>query len=289
MAGTLYVVATPLGNLGDLSPRAAQLLAQIDLIACEDTRRTSRLLAHLGASTATLSYHEHNEDARVPELIRKLECGQQVALVCDAGTPLLSDPGFRLVRECRERKIEVLPVPGPFAAAAALSVAGLPTDRFFFAAFLPRRRQAQREQLRRLVSVESTLVFYLPPHGLWAILKRIIEVLGDRQGLLAREMTKKFETYEHGYLTDILTRARQSKARGEYTLVVEGRAPAPAKPDPKAGHLDVPAYVAGLMRHYDLKATPAIRRAARQLQIPRRLVYRLYHEFRRSHPEVKEE
>ena len=288
MPGTLYIVATPLGNLGDLGPRAVQLLTQVDLIACEDTRRTGRLLAHIGASTPTMSYHEHNERARVEELIRRLVRGQQVALVSDAGTPLVSDPGFRLVRECRERKIEVLPVPGPAAGVAALSVAGLPTDRFFFVGFLPRRRQAQREQLQRLARLQATLIFYLPPHGLRTVLERIIQVLGDRRGLLAREMTKKFETYDYGCLTDLLSRARQNQARGEYTLVVAGCAEAAAPPEEKKlEHLDVAAYVVGLMALYRLKATLAIRRAARDLQMSRRLVYRLYHQLQRT--QIEEE
>lgn len=217
--GTLYVVATPLGNLGDLSPRAAATLAEADLIACEDTRHTRKLLSHLGIHQPTTSYHEHNEVAKAAELLAQLQQGKSIALVSDAGTPLISDPGFRLVRLCHQQKIPVVPIPGPSAAVAALSICGLPTDRFFFAGFLPRRAAACRKELERLAPLDATLVFYLSPHALLVTLKSIADILGNRHAFLIREMTKVYETSYSGSLLSIIEEVEKTSARGEYTLV----------------------------------------------------------------------
>ena len=218
--GRLFVVATPLGNLEDLSPRAARVLAEVDLVACEDTRRTRKLLNHFQISTPTTSYHEHNERAKAARLVADLDSGKDLALVSDAGTPLLSDPGYRLVRLCQEKKIPVIPIPGPSAAVAALSVSGLPTHRFAFAGFLPRRASACRKELRRLASQDMTLIFYLSPHGLQSTLRRIVEILGNREAFLIREMTKVYETAHFGPLEEILAALGDGSPRGEYTLVV---------------------------------------------------------------------
>ncbi len=166
MLGILYVVATPLGNLEDLSPRALKILGEVDLIACEDTRQTRKLLNHFAIPTPTTSYHEHNEDAKARALMTQLQEGSRIALVSDAGTPLLSDPGHRLVHACRENEIPVYPVPGPSAATAALSVSGLPAHRFLFIGFLPRRAALQRAVLEKFSQEESTLLIYISPHGL---------------------------------------------------------------------------------------------------------------------------
>lgn len=220
--GCLFVVATPLGNLEDVSKRAARILAEVDLIACEDTRHTGKLLRHLGVQTPTTSYHEHNERNKAAKLVAELKSGKNVALVSDAGTPLLSDPGYRLVQACRQEKLSVVPIPGPSAAVAALSVAGLPTDRFVFIGFLPPRKAACRKQLESLSSLNMTLVFYLSPHRLRPTLLQIREVFGNRNAFLIREMTKIYESGCFGRLEEILETVRSRSARGEYTLVVEG-------------------------------------------------------------------
>jgi 16S rRNA (cytidine1402-2'-O)-methyltransferase len=273
MPGVLYVVATPLGNLEDFSSRAIRILAEVDLIACEDTRRTRRLLSHFNIRTPTTSYHEHNEATRVPRLIRELSEGKQIALVSDAGTPLLSDPGYHLIHACRAAGIPVYPIPGPSASTAALSVSGLPTNRFLFEGFLPRRAAPQRERLRKISRLDATLVIYLPPHGLLPTLQRIQEVLGNRQAFLVREMTKLHETHYRGSLQEILKQLNQERARGEYTLVLESESPSTTQ-ETLPSRLDVASYVAGLKVCHDLSQKDAIGRAARDLGLPKRKVYK---------------
>ncbi|MEE8161641.1 MAG: 16S rRNA (cytidine(1402)-2'-O)-methyltransferase [Acidobacteriota bacterium] len=273
MSGALYVIATPVGNLEDLSPRALRLLGEVDLIACEDTRHTRKLLSRFAIQTPTTSYHEHNEVSKTPELIEKLARGSQIALVSDAGTPLLSDPGYHLIHGCREQGIPVYPVPGPTAATAALSVSGLPTDHFFFQGFLPRRVSARRQQLETIGRLKATLVIYLSPHSVLTTLKRIREVLGNRQAFLGREMTKLHETHYPGNLEQILKQLQQEKPRGEYTLVVEGQH-SKTNQLGRSAKPDVLAYVAGLRALYGLSRKDAIQRASRELDLPKREVYR---------------
>jgi 16S rRNA (cytidine1402-2'-O)-methyltransferase len=273
MSGALYVIATPVGNLEDLSPRALRLLGEVDLIACEDTRHTRKLLSRFAIQTPTTSYHEHNEVSKTPELIGKLARGSRMALVSDAGTPLLSDPGYHLVHGCQEQGIPVYPVPGPTAATAALSVSGLPTDHFFFQGFLPRRVAAQKQQLEKIGQLKATLVIYLSPHSVLTTLKRIREVLGNRQAFLGREMTKLHETHYPGNLEQILKQLQQEKPRGEYTLVVEGQHSETTHPG-RSAKLDVLAYVAGLRALYGLSQKDAIQRASQELGLRKRDVYR---------------
>ncbi len=270
MLGILYVVATPLGNLEDLSPRAAKILGEVDLIACEDTRHTRKLLNHFAIHTPTTSYHEHNEDAKAPALMIQLQEGKRIALVSDAGTPLLSDPGYRLVQACRENEIPVYPVPGPSAATAALSVSGLPAHRFLFIGFLPRRAALQRAMLEQVSQQESTLLFYISPHGLLPTLKRIVEILGNRRAFLIREMTKLHETHYFGRLKEVLTTLEQEPARGEYTLVLEGQT---SQEDPVTSQLDGAAYVAGLIETRGLTQKEAIKQATQELGLSRREIY----------------
>ena len=270
MLGTLYVVATPLGNLEDLSPRAVKTLKEVDLIACEDTRHTRKLLNHFAIQTPTTSYHEHNEEAKAPALITKLQEGKCIALVSDAGTPLLSDPGHRLVHACRENEIPVYPIPGPSAATVALSVSGLPAHRFLFIGFLPRRAGLQREVLKSFSQEESTLLIYLSPHGLLPTLKRIVEVLGNRRAFLIREMTKLHETHYFGRLKELLAKLEQERARGEYTLVLGGQT---SQKDQVSSELDAAAYVAGLMETGGLSQKEAIKQATQELGLSRREIY----------------
>jgi 16S rRNA (cytidine1402-2'-O)-methyltransferase len=223
--GTLQVVATPIGNLADLSARARTVLAAAAVVAAEDTRHTRVLLQSLGLTTPLVSLHAHNEAQRVPELIARLTHGEDVALVSDAGTPLLSDPGFELVRSAVAAGIEVRTVPGPSAITAALAVAGLPTQRFCFEGFLPARAPERRAALASLAHESRTLVFFEAPHRIVATLEDLVAQFGAaRQAVVARELTKAHETLYRGSLGQLQTRAHadQNFARGEITLVVEG-------------------------------------------------------------------
>ncbi|MBB3191614.1 16S rRNA (cytidine(1402)-2'-O)-methyltransferase [Halomonas cerina] len=226
-AGSLYVVATPIGNLEDLSPRAARVLGDVALVAAEDTRHTARLLRHLGIMPAMLSLHEHNEATRVEQLDARLAVGEDVALVSDAGTPLISDPGFVLVRELRARGRRIVPVPGACALVAALSAAGLPTDRFLFSGFLPAKGGARRARLEALAERDETLVFYESPHRIRATLADLAVTFGERRLVLARELTKAFETFLDGSAEALLARMAQDpdQARGEFVIMVAGAAP----------------------------------------------------------------
>src|SRR5438874_177589 len=203
MAGTLFIVATPIGNLEDISQRALRILREVDLIACEDTRHTRGLLNHYGIRTKTISYHEHNEDERAEELCSQLESGKNIALVSDAGTPLISDPGFRIVNAAIQRNIPIVPIPGATAFAAALSASGLPSDQFLFAGFLPPRASARRARLEDLRAIQATLIFYEAPHRIATALRDAVDILGNRQAVVARELTKLHEEFVRGRLNEL--------------------------------------------------------------------------------------
>ena len=221
MNRTLYVVGTPIGNLEDITQRAARILGEVDLIACEDTRHTHRLLDHLGLRTPMVSYHEHNEAERTSELIAQLEAGASVALVSDAGTPLVSDPGYRLVRAAVERGIQVVPVPGPSAAVAALSASGLATDSFHFAGFPPVKSGQRRRWLETLRSDSGTVVLYEAPHRILDTLDDIAAVFGERPVVLARELTKLHEEFLRGSAAEIAAEFRSRPAiKGEMTVLI---------------------------------------------------------------------
>ena len=224
-AATLHVVATPIGNLGDLSPRAQQVLREVAAVCAEDTRRSGQLLAHFGIGTPLLALHEHNEQQLAERLVARLLAGESLALVSDAGTPLVSDPGYRLVRAARAAGVKVSPVPGPSALVAALSVAGLPSDRFTFEGFLPAKASARRERLAALAGEPRTLVFYESSHRIEESLADLRAAFGDdRPAVLARELTKLFETVLDGTLADLQARvaADADQRKGEFVLVVQG-------------------------------------------------------------------
>ncbi len=223
---TLYVVATPIGNLRDISERAIEVLGRVDVIAAEDTRHSGQLLHKLGVSKPMFSYHEHNEQGRGRQLVEKLQAGQSIALISDAGTPLISDPGYQLVRTCRLRGIPVVSVPGPSALIAALSVSGLPTDRFSFEGFLPRTPGKRRALLERLVDDSRTLVFYESSHRIPHALEDLRQIFGgDREAAIARELTKRFETLLAGTLDALHAGVSQdvNQQKGEFVLMVAGR------------------------------------------------------------------
>lgn len=269
MSGRLFVVATPLGNLEDITQRALRILREVDLIACEDTRHTARLLQANGIHTPTTSYFEHNERQKAAAVLDALQAGRDVAIVSDAGTPGVSDPGYRLVRQAREAGIDVIPVPGPSAVVAALSVSGLPTDRFFFEGFLPSRAGARQRRLEELAAVRETLVFYESPLRLRASLEEMRNVLGEREAFLCREATKMHEEYRRGTLSSLieLLRARE-RVRGEVVVVVAG---APAGPEADAS--DVPALFERLVAE-GRSRREAVKEVARQTGLPAREVYR---------------
>jgi 16S rRNA (cytidine1402-2'-O)-methyltransferase len=229
MAGRLYVVATPIGNLGDLSARACEILKTCALIAAEDTRHTGVLLKHFNIETPQVSLHDHNEGERIPDLLSRLRQGASIALVSDAGTPAISDPGFELVRAAAAAGIDVIAVPGPCAAIAALSIGGLPTDRFCFEGFLPARGAARRKRLELLIHEPRTVVLYESPHRVRDMLEDCVEAFGgERSATLAREITKMHETTYRGTLREILARAVSDPdvGRGEIVLVLGAAKPA---------------------------------------------------------------
>ena len=267
--GTLFVVATPIGNLGDLSPRAREVLGTVAAICAEDTRHTRQLLARFGLDRPLLALHEHNEDAVAGRLVARLAAGESLALVSDAGTPLVSDPGYRLVRAARAAGLRVSPLPGPCAAIAALSVAGLASDRFTFEGFLPAKGNARRERLQRLAGEPRTLVFYESSHRVEAALADLAATFGeDRPAVVARELTKLFETVLDGTLGELRDRvaADPDQRRGEFVLVVQGAA------DEAAGQLaEGRRLYARLSEH--LPPSTAARLAAELSGAPRKALY----------------
>ena len=267
--GTLHVVATPIGNLGDLSPRALDTLRNVAAICAEDTRHTRQLLSHFGLERPLLALHQHNEDAQAAQLVARLLAGESLALVSDAGTPRVSDPGFRLVRAARAAGIRVSPLPGACAAIAALSVAGLPSDRFVFEGFLPARSSARRERLSQLVSEPRTLMFYESAHRIEEALGDMAATLGEsRRAVVARELTKLFETVLDGSLVDLHSRVSTDadQRKGEFVVIVEG-----------AGE-DIDAKIAEGQRLYAklseyLKPSQAAKLAAELSGAPRKALY----------------
>ncbi len=269
MAGTLYVVSTPIGNLEDLSPRARDVLARASVVACEDTRVTGKLLRRFGIHTASVSYHEHNEAERAKALLRRLEEGEDVALVSDAGTPLVSDPGFRLVRAAREAGVPVRAVPGASAVLAALSVAGLPGLRFTFVGFLPPKGAAREKAVRSLASFDHTLVLFESGTRIARLLSELSNALGPREATLVREMTKLHEEHRSGSLPELAEWASSRTFKGELTLVVGAR----AKESHKAISVSSLAPRFQELRAEGLSARAAAKQLAKELGMSSREIY----------------
>jgi 16S rRNA (cytidine1402-2'-O)-methyltransferase len=271
MPGTLYLVATPIGNLADITHRALQVLRDVDLIACEDTRHTRKLLQHYGIDTKTISYHEHNEQQRASELIELLKDGSNVAVVSDAGTPAISDPGFRLVRAAVENEITIVPLPGPSALISALIATGLPTDQFFFGGFLPARSSARRARFDELRSVPGTLIFYEAPHRLATSLRDAHEILGEREAVVARELTKLHEEFRRGRLSELAEHySTVEQPRGEIVLLIDRT----VLDEATAAQ---PTSVAALVKQFEasgLDHRAALKKAARELGLSRAEAYR---------------
>jgi 16S rRNA (cytidine1402-2'-O)-methyltransferase len=221
--GVLYIVSTPIGNLEDITLRALRILKEVDLIAAEDTRRTGLLLKHFGIQTPLTSYFEGNELKKRGYILSKLKEDKNIALVSDAGTPGISDPGFRLIQLVIENEIPIVPIPGPSAVVTALSVSGLPTDSFVFKGFLPHKSKKRRDLLKELIEVRETLIFYESPHRISETLKDILEILGDREIVLTRELTKVYEEIMRGNVSEILNQVGDRTLKGEITLVISGK------------------------------------------------------------------
>ncbi len=275
--GTLFVVATPIGNLEDLSFRAVRVLGEVKVIACEDTRHTRLLLQRYAIATPLVSYHEHNERSRTPELVRRLQAGESIALVSDAGTPLVSDPGFTLVRQAIASGVPVVPVPGSSAITAALSVAGLPTDRFVFLGFLPRKSAERRRVLHAVQAIPWTLVLFEAPTRVEATLKDLQAILGERPIALMRELTKRFEEVLRGASREVLAQAQGRRLRGEVTVVVGGGS-SPAATSAGDPREELKALLAA-----GTPPTEAVRKVAKAHGLPRRAVYDLAVRLRAEH------
>ena len=273
MAGTLYLVSTPIGNLEDITQRAVRLLGEVDVIACEDTRHTQKLLNHYAINTRTISYHEHNERERAVELLKQLKQGSDVAVVSDAGTPGISDPGFRLARLAIENEVRVVPVPGASALITALVASGMPTDEFFFGGFLPARSGARRARLSELRSIPATLIFYEGPHRIAATLKDARAILGEREAVVARELTKMHEEIVRGRLSELAERfASAESARGEMVLIIDR-----AVIEVEGGKDEASASIAALVTELEnegLDHRAALKKAARELGLTRAEAYR---------------
>ncbi|HKV04190.1 MAG TPA: 16S rRNA (cytidine(1402)-2'-O)-methyltransferase [Candidatus Acidoferrales bacterium] len=276
-AGCLYVVSTPIGNLEDISLRALRVLKEADVIACEDTRQTMKLLSHFAIPKRLVSYHEHNEITRAPEIVIELEQGAKVALVSDAGTPAISDPGHRLVGLCVRHGIKVVPVPGASAFVAALAASGMPIEEFVFAGFLPSRPTERRKAIRALAAEPRTLALYEAPHRLLDTLEDALEILGNRPAVIAREVTKVYEEFLRGHLEDIVEAARKKQPRGEMTLLI-------GPPDGQAKHLPggensksampLARHVEEIMQERGVDRKAALKLAARERGLTRREAYK---------------
>jgi 16S rRNA (cytidine1402-2'-O)-methyltransferase len=271
-SGTLFVVATPIGNLADMTFRAVETLKRVDVIACEDTRTTRKLMEHYGIGVPLVSYHEHNEQSRAKDLMERLAAGQSVAIVSDAGTPLISDPGYRIVAAAAEQGVPIVAIPGASAGIAALSVSGLAADHFRFCGFLPRKAGHRRRLFEDLLQDQSTLIFYESPHRILETLGDLAELDGDRRIVVARELTKMHEEILRGTPSEILRtlRSRESQ-KGEFTVLVGAATAAPASAEA------IPEAVAAL----EAAGTPriaAIKEVARSRGLPKREVYRLVEE-----------
>ncbi len=268
----LYLVSTPIGNLEDITLRALRVLKEVDLIACEDTRHTRRLLDHFGVNKPTISYHEHNEQARAKELVDRLERGQSIAIVTDAGTPGVSDPAYRIVTTAIERGVAVIPIPGATAMIAGLVASGLPTDAFLFAGFLPQRKLARRARLEELKVERATLILYEAPHRIRATLADALEILGERDAAVARELTKLHEQFVRGKLSELLSHFESNAPRGEMTLVIAGNRDDNSA---QAGDVSIREQVNRLMLDGGLSRNDAIKQAARSRGLAKREAYQL--------------
>jgi len=274
MPGALYIVSTPIGNLEDITQRALRVLREVDLIACEDTRHTRKLLNHFAIATRTVSYHEHNERERAEELCKLLEEDKSIALVSDAGTPLISDPGFRIVNLASAKGFPVVPVPGATAFVTALAASGLASDQILFGGFLPARAGARRAKLEELRTFPATLIFYEAPHRIAAALRDAVDVLGDRPAVVARELTKMHEEFVRGPLGELADKFNQQAGRGEMVLMIGAAQSDQAIQDSSTVAGTLGERIRALEAE-GLDAKTALKKAARELGLKRDEAYRI--------------
>ena len=267
--GKLYIVATPIGNKDDITLRAVKVLGEVDLIAAEDTRETGKLLAYHKIKNNLISYHEHNETRRAPELINKLEKGLSIALVSDAGTPSVSDPGYRLINNAIAENIRIIPVPGVSAATAALSASGLATDSFIFIGFAVKKKEKRQKQLKELADENKTIIFYESPRRILSFLDEIVETIGDRHAVLAREMTKRYEEFIRGLLSDISRKLKKRPSiKGELTLLVAGNdSSAPVSMDA------VRADIIKCLKGKETRLSDLARMLSKKHNLPKNIIY----------------
>jgi 16S rRNA (cytidine1402-2'-O)-methyltransferase len=268
MTGTLYIVATPIGNLEDITLRALRILKEADLVAAEDTRHSRKLLTHFGISRPLTSYFDHNKDLKGEFILERLQQGLNVALVTDAGTPCISDPGYQLVRDAIAAGLQVVPIPGACAAITALSASGLATDNFTFAGFLPNRQGKRRERLQSLAGERALLIFYESPKRVLATLRDMLETLGDREVVLARELTKMYEEFLRGKLSTLIGQAEEREIRGEVAILVTP-ADAPALPDTP----EMEALLSRYLASGELSLKDAVKRVTLETGLPKSTVY----------------
>jgi 16S rRNA (cytidine1402-2'-O)-methyltransferase len=268
-SGILYIVATPIGNLEDITLRAIRVLKESDLVAAEDTRHTRHLLDRYQIDTQLTSYHDHNKEEKAPVLVARMLEGKSVALVSDAGTPGISDPGYFLINLAIDRKIPVVPIPGATAAIAALSVSGMPTDRFLFEGFLPAKHLARLKRLQELSKEERTIIFYEAPHKIIRAVADMLAVLSDRRAVITRELTKIHEETIRGTLSECLKRLQEGTIKGEFTVILHGATKEPLQQD-----IDMTEYLKNLILHRGLSKKEAISAAAEELGVPKKDVYK---------------
>ena len=268
--GSLFVVSTPIGNMEDITFRAVRILEQADWVAAEDTRHSRKLFSHYGISTPLISFHDHNKERRTPELLARIKSGDSVALITDAGTPSISDPGYYLVKSAIDASVPVVPIPGPSAFVAALSVSGLPTDSFLFVGFIPRKANQRNRLLQGLKYQDVTLIFYESPRRIPTLITSLVDILGDREAVMARELTKVYEEVSRGRLTMLMQEiAGREPLRGECTLLVAGYEASPVV-DGKT----IRKYLIDIRnKETGMSASDLVKTVARRYQIPRKRVY----------------
>lgn len=265
--GTLYMCATPIGNLGDMTERALQVLREVDLVAAEDTRRTRQLLNYFSIKVPLVSYHEHNKEKQGPHLVEELLAGKNIAIVTDAGFPGIADPGEQLAKEAVAESINIVPIPGANAALSALVASGLPSSPFFFGGFLPKNKKHRKEQLVEWQQIPSTIVLYEAPHRIKEVLRDILSVWGERQVVMARELTKVHEEFFRGSITECLVHLEANQPRGEFTLVIDKGQIVPIIKE------DDPLKVVQLLVAEGMVKKDALQKVAKEYKIPKRDLY----------------
>ncbi|PAV28548.1 16S rRNA (cytidine(1402)-2'-O)-methyltransferase [Virgibacillus profundi] len=277
--GILYVVPTPIGNLEDITYRALKILKSVTIIAAEDTRNTKKLLNHFEIATPLISYHEHNKLSRVEQLLYRVENGESIAIVSDAGMPAISDPGYELVRAAIDRDQSVVVLPGANAAVCALIGSGLPTDEFYFYGFLPRKKRDKEAEIERLKSMKASLLFYESPYRVKDTLKAMHEKLGSRNIAVARELTKRFEEYVRGTTEELIAWTDEKELKGEFCIIVEGNPSDESEQDTILwwSNLSVLDHVSYYIEEKDFSSKDAIKQVAAERKLPKREVYQIFH------------